>query len=237
MIGRLKSALERHGPVGFCRLLVRNAIYYASRLGRPDGPDESDVAFDRAYRIDTARVREIGTLDIDSPNARYAVRYQPSDSDVVTGILNRLSIRWGDFTFVDYGCGKGLVLLLASHYSLKRIVGVEFAPELVAIARENVRRYAAPGRKRFDIEVVQTDATQFEPPDGPLVCYFYNPFGEPVMRRVVERIEASLRRHPREIIVVYLNPRHETLFQASHLWVVAERGSDHVVLKSLIPLA
>ncbi len=39
-----------------------------------------------------------------------------------------------DYTFVDIGAGKSRTLLLASRYSFAKIVGVEFAKELVACA-------------------------------------------------------------------------------------------------------
>jgi len=49
--------------------------------------------------------------------------------------------RLRDFTFVDLGSGKGRVLLMASHYPFKRIIGVEFIPELHQVAQENIRKY------------------------------------------------------------------------------------------------
>jgi hypothetical protein len=47
-----------------------------------------------------------------------------------------------DFTFIDLGSGKGRVLLMASDYPFKRIIGVEFMPELQRVAQENIRKYA-----------------------------------------------------------------------------------------------
>ena len=38
--------------------------------------------------------------------------------------------------FVDFGCGKGRVLLLAAGFGFARITGVEFAKELCDIAKE-----------------------------------------------------------------------------------------------------
>jgi hypothetical protein len=46
-----------------------------------------------------------------------------------------------DFTFIDLGSGKGRVLLMAAAYGFKRIIGVEFMPELHRVAEENIRKY------------------------------------------------------------------------------------------------
>ena len=46
----------------------------------------------------------------------------------------------GQDVFVDYGAGKGRTVVLASTYQFKRVIGVELAPELAAIAEENLFR-------------------------------------------------------------------------------------------------
>ena len=46
------------------------------------------------------------------------------------------------------------------------------------------------------------DATEYELPGSPLVLYFYNPFLEPVMQRVLANIAASLEAEPRPAYVV-----------------------------------
>ena len=48
--------------------------------------------------------------------------------------------RLRDFTFIDLGCGKGRVLLMASDYPFKKIIGVEFMPELHRAAQKNIAR-------------------------------------------------------------------------------------------------
>jgi hypothetical protein len=38
-------------------------------------------------------------------------------------IMSRLTIRFGEFELIDFGSGKGRVLLLASGYGFKKIIG------------------------------------------------------------------------------------------------------------------
>ena len=50
------------------------------------------------------------------------------------------------------------------------------------------------------------DASEFEFPNENLVIYLFNPFGAPVMEKVLDNLAASLRRNPRHIIVAMLFP-------------------------------
>jgi len=109
--------------------------------------------------------------------------------------------------FVDFGCGKGRALLLAAEYPFRRIVGVEFFPQLVEIARKNLFSYRNPRQVCPDLEVVLGDAALFPIPDAPLVLYFNDPFDGHVLERVVLNIRRSLDHHPRPITVIH---RHST---------------------------
>jgi hypothetical protein len=55
------------------------------------------------------------------------------------------------------------------------------------------------------------------------------------MRRVVARLEDRLRTDPAEVIVIYLNPRHEQVFAASDVWMVSERTEASVVIRGHAP--
>ncbi|MBK8386616.1 MAG: class I SAM-dependent methyltransferase [Candidatus Accumulibacter sp.] len=86
------------------------------------------IGIRRHLSRETDSIRETGSLDIDSPNARHAVRYEPSPSGMVRSILSTLGLDWRRYTFVDFGAGKGRVLLLAAELPFKNIIGVEFSP-------------------------------------------------------------------------------------------------------------
>ena len=45
---------------------------------------------------------------------------------------------------------------------------------------------------RTSIRVVEGDAANYQLPAGDLVLYLYNPFGEPVVARVVQALEAAM---------------------------------------------
>jgi tRNA G46 methylase TrmB len=47
-------------------------------------------------------------------------------------MVSRLNISFEDFTFFDFGSGKGRALHLASEFPFKNIIGVEFSSKLHA---------------------------------------------------------------------------------------------------------
>jgi predicted RNA methylase len=212
----------------FCRLAAYNVAYY---VRHPRGSDELDPhgrSFDAALGIDTTSIREVGTLEIDSPNVRHAVRYQATSVDLVRKILAESGIRYEDCVFIDFGCGKGRVMLLAAEFPFRRILGVEFSPELYEIARRNIAACASQFRGCRNVDAILADAGRFVPPDDPLVCYFYNPFGETVMRNVVENLEQSRRKVSRPIWIVYVDPMHRNVFE-DRGWIQRKEQHPYVI--------
>ena len=129
--------------------------------------------FDIANGVDTAGIVRIADMEIDGPNYRFGVFYKASSPEPFRAVLDRLDLDWNRFHFVDMGSGKGLVLLLASHYPFKRITGVEFGANLHRIAQANVDRYRPKERLCEDVVCVCQDAGLYRFAADPLVVYFY----------------------------------------------------------------
>jgi hypothetical protein len=85
------------------------------------------------------------------------------------------------------------------------VIGVEFSAELHVVAGENIRRYQSPKRRCAAVSSVCADAAFWEPPTENTVFFLYNPFGEDVMRRVLDNLRVSLERNDRNIYMVYCN--------------------------------
>jgi SAM-dependent methyltransferase len=110
------------------------------------------------------------------------------------------------FVFVDFGSGKGKVLLLAARYPFRRIVGVEVSPDLHRAALENVRRHASTAAGLPPIECLSMDAASFAIPDEPAVFYFFDPFPEEVLASVLQNIQRSLDRLQRPVFLLFYSP-------------------------------
>ena len=190
------------------------------------GPEPTSD-FDVANGVDTAGIVRIADMEIAGPNYRFGVFYKASSPEPFRAVLDRLNLDWRRFQFVDMGSGKGLVLLLASHYAFKRITGVEFGANLHRIAEANVVRYRPKERLCQDVVSVCQDAGQYRFAAEPLVVYFYEPFEAPVLQAVLRNLEDSYQSHPRPIILIYHNaPSTSTLAEEAKRRVSLFTGSS-----------
>ena len=137
--------------------------------------------------------------------------------------VNWIGLR--DFTLVDLGSGKGRVLLMAAQYGFKRIVGVEFMPEWHKIAETNIRKFTAQYGIASPIESFCMDAREFNFPAGPLVLYLFNPFPEPVLSEVLEKLRQSWVANPRPVFVAYRYPEFDSLIEKTG-WLRKIAGTE-----------
>ncbi|MFZ0803908.1 MAG: hypothetical protein WAN70_17215, partial [Terriglobales bacterium] len=162
-----------------------------------------DMDYDWDHRVDTTtatvnwRDRLLGLLN--SP-------YQPTDPALFQEMLASLNLDFRDFTFVDIGSGKGRTLLMASDHPFRRIVGVELLPELHRVAQENILKYKSDSQQCFALESLCDDAREFVFPPEPTLLYLFNPLPEPGLVQLIANLERSLRKHPRQLFVIYHNP-------------------------------
>ena len=186
-------------------------------------------AFDEKYGTDTGGIREIGSLDIvGSAAAQSAVRYQPSSGEEVRTALDELEIDYREYSLIDFGSGKGRILLVAAGYPFKEVIGIEFSGELHEIASRNIARLPPDAVRAGAIRAVHGDAAAFEPPNSDLVCYLYNPFGPPVISLVAQRLVAHHERYGYRVIVIYVDPRHRAVFEATGMFVPL-RETHHIL--------
>jgi SAM-dependent methyltransferase len=171
---------------------------------RPYEPAD-DLRFDARHGTDTAGSVEPELLGIDDADVRdKAIRYLPSPVSVTDWMLDRVDVDPAASTFVDLGCGKGRVLLVAARRPFLRVVGIEISSELAAIASHNVERYRPPPPLRSEIHVITADVTTLDLPETDLLVHLYHPFEPVILAPVMRRLEASLARAPRRVTIAYL---------------------------------
>lgn len=191
-LGLLAARLVRKLNDDGVAVTVRSAIDYLARGKAAD-------AYDVEHGTETDGLEPLWKLSIRSANARFGERYQATTEHELVAALQSLGQALHTFSFVDLGCGKGRTLLVASRLAFRRVVGVEFADELVAIARRNLRT-----RDARNAVVVHADAADFEFPPGDLVVYLYNPFTAEVMTQVLANLRAA---QGGRLFVIYKAPR------------------------------
>ena len=145
-------------------------------------------------------------MDVDSPTREHATAFQAVYPQPFFDVMRQLPLDFERSVFVDLGCGKGPHILLAAGYPFREIIGVEFSPALHRIASDNLSRYRGP-RRCQRITLHCGDAIDFEIPSEPGVVFMYNPFDAKVMAHVAANVDRSLREYPRQLFVVYFNPK------------------------------
>jgi Histone methylation protein DOT1 len=197
-----------------------------------------DMEYDWEHRVETTsgtvgwRERLLGV---------FHSAYQPTDEAAFREMMAALPIDFREFTFIDIGSGKGRVLLMASEYPFRSIVGVELMEELHRTAEENIAAYrqqrdSANGAQsgpsaQIPIESIRADAREFIFPQTPLVIYLFNPLPEAGLRRMLHNLENSYSQTPRPIWIVYHNPVLEHVFTESHILVKRSGRREHSVFE------
>jgi hypothetical protein len=207
IVNRVKRSLAQRGPVEtvqMCWYSFYSLVDPAARK-REALRQAADEEFDRKWGVETRGLVRPNEKQVLGQNWAYGVSYQAVDAARFGETMDGLGIDYSDYVFLDYGSGKGRAVLLAVGYPFKKVIGIEYCPDLHRISVENLRRYKGK-RACADVELACMDATQFELPNEPLVMFFFNPFGKPVMEAVVRKVADSFRKHPRPIEVVYFTP-------------------------------
>ncbi len=151
-------------------------------------------------------------------NDRHSTAYY----GVAPSVLQGLVVRWrrsrpavplDEFTFVDLGAGMGRAVLLASEYPFRAVVGVELNAKLTRIARRNATLWRAAGRARAPMRIICGDAAEFKFPEGPCVAFLFNPFGAPVMRRLLGGLAKSFAGRTGQLDLLYANNEQERVLE------------------------
>lgn len=160
-------------------------------------------------------------LGIKGPGCHY---YSPTDYRSFLKVLDALDIHPGEDVFLDFGSGLGRAVILAGTRSFRKIIGVEIAPQLNEVARQNIRS-ALPRLKCRDIELITSDATVFNVPGDVTVIYLFNPFDGEVLGRVLANIRKSLAQEARRLRIVCKVPERSTFEEEirRQSWLVLDR--------------
>ena len=196
-------------------------------------------AFDWRHRVKTCGEEDPGGLTVVGDNVSQAAPYVPTTPRAGRYILRDLPVAdVSNYTFIDMGSGKGRMLLLAAELPFRRIVGVEFASDLNVIAQNNARSYRNPKQRCTNIESLNMDAAEYEFPNEPSLLYFFYPFHQMLMQAVIQNLDRSLSEHPRDVILVYLNPVLAGVVEAaSHLKLYARKthfSLDYAIFRSFV---
>jgi len=161
-------------------------------------------------------------LTIRGPNRKHGHDYRASSCALIKWTLAAINYDLSRLTFVDYGAGKGRVLLLASEHPFAAIGGIEFAEELHDDATMNIAQFPRSRMKCRNVECVLEDASALGPPEGESVHYFFNPFSREVFAEVLNNLVVSYRKKPRRLYLILVEPVATDLVDTSGVFARLE---------------
>lgn len=174
-----------------------------------------DRRWDRLEPVRTSGAVDVRTEDVlGPPPADEFRRYHAFPRLPLIWAIESLPIDPSVYSFVDYGSGRGRLLLTAGRYPFARVIGVEFSGTLHQEAVRNVVGYPQEMLRAGEVVPLHMNALDFEPPEN-FVAFFFNPFPLEIIDRVAERLATAAQRSARPCFVIFANTKRFPLFAAS----------------------
>ena len=124
--------------------------------------------------------------------------YDPTPYIVLEEIL-KSDLLGKDDVLVDYGCGKGRLGFFFHNQTGCKVIGLDHSKRMIKKANKNLKNYGSSDEICF----IHTKAEEYVPVDDANRFYFFNPFSSKIFAKVLEKIQESHDKNPREIIVFF----------------------------------
>jgi len=168
--------------------------------------------YEKQLGINTHSIVNLNKLTLAGENSEQNHHYQGASYYILFSIFEKLPIETKNLPLIDYGCGKGRALFVAEQCGFTNLIGVDIAKELIDDANANKAVYVRKN-SQSKIDFLFEDATKYLIPDNAQVFYFFNPFGEEVLQKVIDNIKESVKQHPMKVYCIYLNPKYKAVFE------------------------
>ena len=186
--------------------------------------------FDRAHGVDTGGLIYADPAAEGHAGDRHNAGYYATAPSLFHGAIAlwRETLRGSgyaleDYTLVDIGCGKGRVLMLATEYGFREIVGVELNPPLARVARKNLRKWMIRGRRVPQVSIlrpgspvprlriIEGDALSLALPDGPVALFYFNSFEREMTEMWLAWLDKIARGRTAPLDLIYIHPEFDAL--------------------------
>ena len=167
-----------------------------------------DILFDVVNRVDT--VMPIHHDDLFEAGEREnRQKYAPTPFSALRQVMQLVIAERGycPRLFVDYGSGKGKVLIEAARHDFKTIIGVEYSQELHDIAERNMQKLGLAER----VTLAHADARELDVSLDDSLLYFFNPFKGDILDGCLRNIKEHTN-DPTSVDLLYANPNDEAVF-------------------------
>jgi SAM-dependent methyltransferase len=195
---RVKRALKKRGWRGLGVQAVSEAV---------------DYAFDLRFGVETRSAVGLDDLTGITGDIEHARPYGATQVTALRGLFRTLDVG-SDRTLVDFGSGKGRVLMVAAQFGFRSLRGVEFSAGLCDVARRNMERFRRRAGIDADFQIIHADAAEYAVRPDEDVFFLFNSFDHHILERVLANIAHSYVVRPRPMLLIYRRPVHEAVITA-----------------------
>jgi len=172
-----------------------------------------EIFYGLKYKVNTLFSLNHQELDVSVDMKKNSTEYFPTPYYIARKVFKLVRSELRDSEFVDIGCGAGRILMFVSEFKPKKVTGVEFSEKLCVQAKNNLNAHFDKSHNlSLDWEVVHADALEYLISPSANVFFFYDPFNEMTMRKMIEKINSSVTQYPRHVKVIYISPAHRSVF-------------------------
>jgi len=196
----LKSKINQPGLLGYISSLIYFSYGGGLKVGLEQARDRQ--GFDLFYGVDTFDKRYV----VEHEDGQLAEASTPDKvKRIKTSILFMDGIvDMGKTTFIDFGCGKGRALIVASKFGFQSLVGIEFSPHAMEVCRNNLKKLSIPC-SFFTESISEIDYSTTLIRSKNIIIYAYNPT---TLSIIVESCNKLLQAYPNlRVFLIYTNPQ------------------------------
>lgn len=158
--------------------------------------------FDRRYGVRTSGHVELAETSFKPSRLKDATSYGPVNAWGLRKLFALLKLP-ASHSFVDLGSGLGRACLIAADYGFEQVTGVELAPELCQVARENVAKSRIVRSGKPPISIVEGDVLDYCDQSTDDIFFMYRAFSLDFLRAVMTKLKARAQALKKPLTVIY----------------------------------
>lgn len=198
----------------FCRRTVKKFLERIPFVRRIYSGWNKVHPFDVHYGTDTSGYVPVEKLTTDAALRKQINSFASSQPTIARKAFASIP-NPHEYSFIDFGCGKGRVAVIASEYSFKQIIGLELSSDLARVAQANGGIVKTRFPDRAPIKIVECNALKYSLPSGKLVIYLCHSFNRELLAELINLLESGLVSETIEhLFFIYYNPVHGDMFDA-----------------------
>jgi SAM-dependent methyltransferase len=195
-IAGIRRGLEARG--------MRGSWIFAKEKVRLELCSMLERAWDRAHNVDTSGQIDLESLEVVGENRSSGTSIRSTSPKAFRLLAGFFPADKSDYTFLDVGCGKGRVVLLASQLGFNRVIGLEFSPWAAEVAKNNIRMFSGNRAGLGSCSIVVADALNYELPNEPLMLFVAIPFRPELLERFFDNVLEVFERYKKPIKICLL---------------------------------